>query len=201
MKKKMMAALMAGCLLFAAGCGQTAGTAGGAAGPNIVVDGQTLVLGKTTYGELKNIIANYNPNGEELEFDGFDEDLEVDYATYSLYLEGLEFTFASDSKEEAKNVDAIRMVDIDIDNFALEEGSKEVNGTVDGLALGASVADLKKVYGEVKGEYAEDSNNGLYSWDEYDVGNDFVYVAPNDDYEIQYSFDEGSLCLIYASSY
>ncbi|MBQ7506308.1 MAG: hypothetical protein IJT05_03185 [Lachnospiraceae bacterium] len=201
MKKKMMAALMAGCLLFAAGCGQTAGTAGGAAGPNIVVDGQTLVLGKTTYGELKNIIANYNPNGEELEFDGFDEDLEVDYATYSLYLEGLEFTFASDSKEEAKNVDAIRMVDIDIDNFALEEGSKEVNGTVDGLALGASIADLKKVYGEVKGEYAEDSNNGLYSWDEYDVGNDFVYVAPNDDYEIQYSFDEGSLCLIYASSY
>lgn len=201
MKKKMMAALMAGCVLFAAGCGQTAGTAGGAAGPNIVVDGQTLVLGKTTYGELKNIIANYNPNGEELEFDGFDEDLEVDYATYSLYLEGLEFTFASDSKEEAKNVDAIRMVDIDIDNFALEEGSKEVNGTVDGLALGASVADLKKVYGEVKGEYAEDSNNGLYSWDEYDVGNDFVYVAPNDDYEIQYSFDEGSLCLIYASSY
>ena len=201
MKKKMMAALMAGCLLFAAGCGQTAGTAGGAAGPNIVVDGQTIVLGKTTYGELKNIIANYNPNGEELEFDGFDEDLEVDYATYSLYLEGLEFTFASDSKEEAKNVDAIRMVDIDIDNFALEEGSKEVNGTVDGLALGASIADLKKVYGEVKGEYAEDSNNGLYSWDEYDVGNDFVYVAPNDDYEIQYSFDEGSLCLIYASSY
>lgn len=203
MKKKLLAVLLAGCTVLAAACGENKGTAaaGSADGPNIIVDGQTLVLGKTTYGELKNIIANYS-NGEELEFDGVEEDdEEAAFATYSLYMDGLEFTFASESKEESKNIDAMPMIDIDIDNYAEEDGGKKINATVDGIALGASIDDLKKVYGDVKGEYGDNNSVGLYSWDEFDVGNDFVYVSENDVYEVQYSFDEGALCLIYATLY
>jgi hypothetical protein len=198
MKKKLFAVAMTGLVVFSAGCAAKGEKPGS---PAIVIDGQTLVLGKTTYAECKDLLSRYSYEGCEDETDFEESETSDDLGLYTYYADGLELSFSSETSGESANPDACLLSEVDIDNFYVEDDATPVNGTVDGIGIDSTLDDLIKYYGNVKGEYDE-NGAGLYSLDEsYDENSDFLFRQSKGEYEIQYSLEDGKVCLIYVVKY